>query len=68
MEESTYGDGTFRGNRDITHGELRTMLNNLFRVTGIEVRMKDNKDNEDKPLTRYELAATLNRVYEVLFS
>ena len=63
-----YNDGTFRGNREITHGELRNLLNNLFEVIGVESRMKDNKDNEDKPLTRYELAATLNRVYEVLFS
>ena len=62
-----YHDGTFRGNRDITHGELRNLLNNLFEVIGVESRMKANKDNEDKPLTRYELAATLNRVYKALF-
>ena len=62
-----YNDGTFRGNREITHGELRNLLNNLFEVIGVESRMKDNKDNEDKPITRYELAATLNRVYKALF-
>ena len=68
IEEGGYGDGTFLGNRNITHGELRTMINNLFRVTGIDARMKDNPDNENEPLTRYELAATLNRVYKALFN
>lgn len=65
--EEGYGDGTFLGNRNITHGELRTMLNNLFKMTGIDTSMKDNPDNENEPLTRYELAVTLNRVYKALF-
>ncbi|MBR2179869.1 MAG: S-layer homology domain-containing protein [Selenomonadaceae bacterium] len=66
--EEGYGDATFLGNRNITHGELRTMLNNLFRVTGIDARMKDNPDNENEPITRYELASTLNKVYKALFN
>ena len=66
--EEGYGDGTFLGNRNITHGELRTMLNNLFRVTNVDARMKDNPNNETEILTRYELAATLNKVYKVLFN
>ena len=34
--EEGYGDGTFLGNRNITKGELRTMLNKLFRATGVK--------------------------------
>ena len=66
--EDGYGDGTFLGNRNITKGELRTMLNKLFRVTGVDARMKDNPDNENDTLTRYQLAATLNKVYKALFN
>ena len=66
--EEGYGDGTFLGNRNITHGELRTMLNNLFKATGVDAKMKDNPNNENEALTRYELAATLNKVYKVLLN
>lgn len=66
--EEGYGDGTFLGNRNITHGELRTMLNKLFRATGVNATMKDNPNNENEALTRYELAATINKVYKVLFN
>ena len=66
--EEGYGDGTFLGNRNITKGELRTMLNNLFRVTGVDAKMKDNPDNAGETLTRYELAVTLNKVYKVMFN
>ena len=66
--EEGYGDGTFLGNRNITQGELRTMLNNLFRVTGVNAKMKDNPDNENDTLTRYQLAATLNKVYKAMFN
>ena len=66
--EDGYGDGTFLGNRNITQGELRTMLNNLFRVTGVNAKMKDNPDNENDTLTRYQLAATLNKVYKAMFN
>ena len=65
--EEGYGDGTFLGNRNITRGELRTMLNNLFRVTGVDASMRENKDNANETLTRYELAVTLNKVYKALF-
>ncbi|MBR1397130.1 MAG: S-layer homology domain-containing protein [Selenomonadaceae bacterium] len=68
IEEGGYGDGTFLGNRNITHGELRNWLNNLFRVTGIDARMKDNPNNESEPITRYEIASTLNKVYKALFN
>ena len=63
-----YGDGTFLGNRNITKGELRTMTNNLFRVTGVDTRMKDNPNNASEILTRYELAVTLNKVYKAMFN
>ena len=63
-----YGDGTFRGNRNITRGELRTLLSNLFIATGVDAKMKDNPNNENEVLTRYELATTLNKVYKVLFN
>ena len=66
--EEGYGDGTFLGNRNITRGELRTMLNNLFRVTGVDASMRENKDNANETLTRYELAVTLNKVYKALFN
>ncbi|MBR1730429.1 MAG: S-layer homology domain-containing protein [Selenomonadaceae bacterium] len=66
--EEGYGDGTFRGNRNITKGELRTMLNNLFRVTGVNSKMKDNPDDVNDTITRYQLAVTLNKVYKVLFN
>ena len=68
--ETGHFDGTFLGNRNITHGELRTMLNNLFKVTGVEAKMKENKDNENEnePITRYTLAVTLNKVYKALFN
>ena len=66
--EEGYGDGTFLGNRNITQGELRTMLNNLFRVTGVNAKMKDNPDNENDTMTRYQLAAILNKVYKALFN
>ena len=66
--EEGYGDGTFLGNRNITHGELRTMLNNLFRVTDIDARMKDNPDDENDPVARYAVASTLNKVYKALFN
>ena len=63
-----YGDGTFRGNRNITRGELRTLLSNLFIATGVDAKMKDNPNDKNEVLTRYELAATLNKVYKVLFN
>ena len=66
--EEGYGDGTFLGNRNITKGELRTMLNNLFRVTGVDAKMKDNPNNSRETLTRYELAVTLNKVYKAMFN
>ena len=66
--EEGYGDGTFRGNRNITQGELRTMLNKLFRATGVDAKMKDNPDDENDTITRYQLAATLNRVYKAMFN
>ena len=63
-----YGDGTFRGSRDITHGELRNLLSNLFSETKVAAKIKDNPDNVNEPVTRYELAGTLKRVYDVLFN
>ena len=66
--EEGCGDGTFSGNHNITKGELRTMINNLFRVTGIAAKMKDNPNNASETLTRYELAVTLNKVYKVMFN
>lgn len=66
--EQGYGDGTFRGDRNITRGELRNMINNLFRVTGVDNSIRGNPDNANETLTRYELAIILNKVHKALFN
>ena len=62
-----YEDATFLGNRKITRAELEKWLLNLLRETDNEYIIKSTSSNTNENITRYELAAVLNKIYKVLF-